>query len=87
MEPVCFPQGKAEYLGSTVAVPVLRVADEPYFPPELQYCPIYCGGQSGGDLLAAFELLQVYIVGGRTNETGQWDICSSCLSFVDPIVR
>ncbi|XP_067109609.1 fer-1-like protein 6 [Osmerus mordax] len=51
--------GKAEYLGSTVAVPVVRVADEPYSPPELQYCPIYCGGQSGGDLLAAFELLQI----------------------------
>uniref|UniRef100_A0AAY4B2F1 C2 domain-containing protein n=1 Tax=Denticeps clupeoides TaxID=299321 RepID=A0AAY4B2F1_9TELE len=51
--------GKAEYLGSTVAVPVVRLADEPYQPPQLQYSPLYCGNQSGGDVLGAFELLQV----------------------------
>ncbi|XP_028846543.1 fer-1-like protein 6 isoform X2 [Denticeps clupeoides] len=51
--------GKAEYLGSTVAVPVVRLADEPYQPPQLQYSPLYCGNQSGGDVLGAFELLQI----------------------------
>ncbi|KAG7463981.1 hypothetical protein MATL_G00182400 [Megalops atlanticus] len=51
--------GKAEYLGSTVAVPVVWLADEPYSPPQLQYSPLFCGNQSGGDLLAAFELLQI----------------------------
>ncbi|XP_038157296.1 fer-1-like protein 6 isoform X2 [Cyprinodon tularosa] len=51
--------GKAEYLGATVAVPEVRLASEPYSPPTLQYSPIHCGSQSGGDLLAAFELLQV----------------------------
>ncbi|XP_058477901.1 fer-1-like protein 6 [Solea solea] len=51
--------GKAEYLGATVAVPEVRLSSEPYTPPTLQYSPLHCGSQSGGDLLAAFELLQL----------------------------
>ncbi|XP_065818496.1 fer-1-like protein 6 isoform X1 [Labrus bergylta] len=51
--------GKAEYLGATVAVPEIRLNSEPYTPPTLQYSPLHCGSQSGGDLLAAFELLQI----------------------------
>ncbi|XP_047457611.1 fer-1-like protein 6 isoform X2 [Mugil cephalus] len=51
--------GKAEYLGATVAVPEVRLMSEPYTPPTLQYSPLHCGSQSGGDLLAAFELLQI----------------------------
>ncbi|XP_054603148.2 fer-1-like protein 6 isoform X3 [Nothobranchius furzeri] len=51
--------GKAEYLGATVAVPGVHLTSEPYIPPTLQYSPLHYGSQSGGDLLAAFELLQV----------------------------
>ncbi|XP_076119323.1 fer-1-like protein 6 [Alosa pseudoharengus] len=51
--------GKAEYLGSAVAVPVVRLSQESYQPPLLQYSPLYCGSLAGGDLLAAFELIQV----------------------------
>ncbi|XP_063069858.1 fer-1-like protein 6 isoform X2 [Engraulis encrasicolus] len=51
--------GKPEYLGSSVAVPVVRLADELYQPPPLQYSPLYCGSMSGGDLLAAFELIEI----------------------------
>uniref|UniRef100_A0A4W6G400 Fer-1 like family member 6 n=1 Tax=Lates calcarifer TaxID=8187 RepID=A0A4W6G400_LATCA len=51
--------GKAEYLGATVAVPEVRLSSEAYTPPMLQYSPLHCGSQPGGDLLAAFELLQV----------------------------
>ncbi|XP_066479336.1 fer-1-like protein 6 isoform X2 [Tiliqua scincoides] len=51
--------GKSEYIGSTVAAPVTMLADEKYEPPKLSYHPVYCGNLSGGDLLAAFELLQV----------------------------
>ncbi|XP_013885844.1 fer-1-like protein 6, partial [Austrofundulus limnaeus] len=51
--------GKAEYLGATVAVPEVRLSSSAYTPPLLQYSPIHCGSQSGGDLLAAFELLQI----------------------------
>ncbi|XP_069477691.1 fer-1-like protein 6 [Ambystoma mexicanum] len=51
--------GKSEYIGSTVAAPTVRLASETYTPPALAYYPIFCGNISGGDLLAAFELLQV----------------------------
>uniref|UniRef100_A0A8C8WP43 Fer-1 like family member 6 n=1 Tax=Panthera leo TaxID=9689 RepID=A0A8C8WP43_PANLE len=51
--------GKPEYLGATVAAPVVKLADEDYEPPRLCYHPIFCGSLSGGDLLAVFELLQV----------------------------
>ncbi|XP_027308479.3 fer-1-like protein 6 isoform X1 [Anas platyrhynchos] len=51
--------GKAEYIGSTVAAPVVRLADQKYEPPQLSYHPVYCGNLSGGDLLAAFELLEI----------------------------
>ncbi|CAK6967621.1 fer-1-like protein 6, partial [Scomber scombrus] len=51
--------GKAEYLGATVAVPEVRLASDTYTPPTLQYSPLHCGSQSGGDLLAAFELVQI----------------------------
>uniref|UniRef100_A0A8D2JGR3 Fer-1 like family member 6 n=1 Tax=Sciurus vulgaris TaxID=55149 RepID=A0A8D2JGR3_SCIVU len=51
--------GKPEYLGATVAAPVVKLADQDYEPPRLSYHPIFCGSISGGDLLAVFELLQV----------------------------
>uniref|UniRef100_A0A8V5GG54 Uncharacterized protein n=1 Tax=Melopsittacus undulatus TaxID=13146 RepID=A0A8V5GG54_MELUD len=51
--------GKPEYIGSTVAVPVVRLADQKYEPPKLSYHPVYCGNLSGGDLLATFELLEI----------------------------
>ncbi|NXT76270.1 FR1L6 protein, partial [Zapornia atra] len=51
--------GKAEYIGSTVAAPVVRLADQNYKPPKLTYHPVYCGNLSGGDLLATFELLEI----------------------------
>ncbi|XP_068590271.1 fer-1-like protein 6 [Cebidichthys violaceus] len=57
--------GKSEYLGATVAVPEVRLASDPYAPPTLQYSPVHCGSQPGGDLLAAFELLQIKESGER----------------------
>lgn len=54
-----FTQGKAEYIGSTVASPVVRLAYQSYEPPKLSYHPVFCGNLSGGDLLATFELLEV----------------------------
>uniref|UniRef100_A0A4X2KXZ5 C2 domain-containing protein n=1 Tax=Vombatus ursinus TaxID=29139 RepID=A0A4X2KXZ5_VOMUR len=51
--------GKPEYLGSTVATPVVKLVDQEYEPPRLSYHPIFCGHLDGGDLLAVFELLQV----------------------------
>ncbi|XP_035279805.1 otoferlin isoform X6 [Anguilla anguilla] len=55
--------GKAEYIGRTFAKPVTKMADEHYgpprFPPQLEYYQIYRGNCTAGDLLAAFELLQI----------------------------
>uniref|UniRef100_A0A8C1KS31 Fer-1 like family member 6 n=1 Tax=Cyprinus carpio TaxID=7962 RepID=A0A8C1KS31_CYPCA len=48
----------AVYLGSTMAVPVVRLSEERYSPPQLQYSPLFCGSLSGGDILGAFELIQ-----------------------------
>ncbi|XP_068789327.1 fer-1-like protein 6 isoform X1 [Struthio camelus] len=51
--------GKAEYIGSTVAAPGVKLAAQKYEPPKLSYHPVYCGNLSGGDLLATFELLEI----------------------------
>ncbi|XP_029447857.1 fer-1-like protein 6 [Rhinatrema bivittatum] len=58
--------GKAEYIGSTVASPTVTLANQTYEPPKLSYYPIFCGNMSGGDLLAAFELLQIPESGPQT---------------------
>uniref|UniRef100_A0A8B9HH60 Otoferlin a n=1 Tax=Astyanax mexicanus TaxID=7994 RepID=A0A8B9HH60_ASTMX len=55
--------GKAEYIGRTFAKPLTKMVDEHYgpprFPPQLEYYQIYRGNCTAGELLAAFELLQV----------------------------
>lgn len=64
-------QGKADFMGRTFAKPLVKMADEAYcsprFPPQLEYYQIYRGNATAGDLLAAFELLQV---GGHQRERG-----------------
>ncbi|XP_015225069.1 PREDICTED: otoferlin-like [Cyprinodon variegatus] len=55
--------GKAEFIGRTFAKPTIKMCDEPYgpprFPPQLEYYQIYRGNNTAGELLAAFELLQI----------------------------
>uniref|UniRef100_A0A8C6MM89 Otoferlin n=1 Tax=Nothobranchius furzeri TaxID=105023 RepID=A0A8C6MM89_NOTFU len=55
--------GKADFMGRTFAKPVVKMADEHYgpprFPPQLEYYQIYRGNGAAGEMLAAFELLQV----------------------------
>ncbi|XP_075197790.1 otoferlin [Anomaloglossus baeobatrachus] len=55
--------GKADFMGRTFAKPVVKMADEMYtpprFPPQLEYYQIYRGNSTAGDLLGAFELLQI----------------------------
>uniref|UniRef100_G1PFH8 Otoferlin n=1 Tax=Myotis lucifugus TaxID=59463 RepID=G1PFH8_MYOLU len=55
--------GKCDFMGRTFAKPVVKMADEAYcpprFPPQLEYYQIYRGNATAGDLLAAFELLQI----------------------------
>ncbi|XP_037541805.1 otoferlin [Nematolebias whitei] len=62
--------GKAEYIGRTFAKPTIKMCDEHYgpprFPPQLEYYQIYRGNCTAGELLAAFELLQIG-QGGRAD--------------------
>uniref|UniRef100_A0AAZ3SW68 C2 domain-containing protein n=1 Tax=Oncorhynchus tshawytscha TaxID=74940 RepID=A0AAZ3SW68_ONCTS len=55
--------GKAEFMGRTFAKPITKMADEHYgpprFPPQLEYYQIYRGNCAAGEMLAAFELLQI----------------------------
>ncbi|TRY83688.1 hypothetical protein DNTS_034385 [Danionella cerebrum] len=55
-----------EYLGSAVAIPVVKLCEEQYTPPQLQYSPLFCGSLSGGDVLGAFELIQISNSGKHT---------------------
>ncbi|XP_019746094.1 otoferlin-like isoform X2 [Hippocampus comes] len=55
--------GKADFMGRTFAKPVVKMAEEHYgpprFPPPLEYYQIYRGNGMAGEMLAAFELLQI----------------------------
>ncbi|XP_030626208.1 otoferlin isoform X1 [Chanos chanos] len=55
--------GKAEFIGRTFAKPLTKMTGEHYspprFPPQLEYYQIYRGNCTAGELLAAFELLQI----------------------------
>uniref|UniRef100_A0A8D3B343 Otoferlin a n=1 Tax=Scophthalmus maximus TaxID=52904 RepID=A0A8D3B343_SCOMX len=62
--------GKAEFIGRTFAKPTIKMCEEHYgpprFPPQLEYYQIYRGNCTAGELLAAFELLQIG-QGGRAD--------------------
>ncbi|XP_077991695.1 otoferlin-like [Glandiceps talaboti] len=55
--------GKSEFIGRAVANPVIKTLHEPYekpeFPPFLEWFGIYRGQNPAGELLAAFEMLQL----------------------------
>uniref|UniRef100_A0A672RKG2 Otoferlin n=1 Tax=Sinocyclocheilus grahami TaxID=75366 RepID=A0A672RKG2_SINGR len=55
--------GKADFMGRTFAKPITKISDEHYgpprFPPQLEYYQIYRGNGTAGEMLAAFELLQI----------------------------
>ena len=56
-------QGDSEFIGRALARPIVKMACEPYekpfFPPALEWFQIFRGEERAGELLAAFELLQV----------------------------
>ena len=57
-------QGESEFIGRALAMPTVKLTDQayeaPFFPPVLQWFQIYRGQEKAGELLAAFELLQVW---------------------------
>ncbi|CAH1119596.1 unnamed protein product [Phaedon cochleariae] len=55
--------GKSEFIGRTMAKPSVKLKDEPYlkpkFPPSLEWFPVTRGTDRAGEVLAAFELLEI----------------------------
>ncbi|XP_051887398.1 fer-1-like protein 4 isoform X2 [Pristis pectinata] len=51
--------GSPEFLGRAFAVPKIKLQDEQYEKPSLEFHDIYKGQTRGGELLAAFELIEL----------------------------
>lgn len=55
-------QGKSEYIGRAIARPHVKLASEPYtppqYPPSLEWYDVTRGASRAGELLAVFELLE-----------------------------
>nr|CAH7741241.1 unnamed protein product [Callosobruchus chinensis] len=59
--------GKSEFIGRTLAKPVVKLKEDPYakpkFPPHLEWFSVTRGADRAGELLAAFELLEILTEG------------------------
>ncbi|XP_054254903.1 fer-1-like protein 4 [Indicator indicator] len=51
--------GSPEFLGQAFAIPQVKLVDEPYTKPTLQFFDIYKGTKAAGELIAAFELIEL----------------------------
>lgn len=54
-----FLQGSPEFLGQAFAVPQVKLVDEPYCKPALQFFDFYKGSKPAGELIATFELIEL----------------------------
>uniref|UniRef100_A0A8D0DJR1 C2 domain-containing protein n=1 Tax=Salvator merianae TaxID=96440 RepID=A0A8D0DJR1_SALMN len=51
--------GSPEFLGRAFATPQVKLVDEPYTRPSLQFFDIYKGAKPAGELIAVFELIEL----------------------------
>lgn len=51
--------GKSEFIGRAVAKPRVKLKDNPYVNPNLEWFDIIRGSDNAGELLAAFEMLEI----------------------------
>ncbi|NXX29198.1 FR1L4 protein, partial [Nicator chloris] len=51
--------GSPEFLGQAFAVPQVKMIDEPYTKPALQFFDFYKGTKAAGELIATFELIEL----------------------------
>ncbi|NWR56648.1 FR1L4 protein, partial [Bucorvus abyssinicus] len=51
--------GSPEFLGQAFAVPQVKLVDEPYSKPALQFFDFYKGTKAAGELIATFELIEL----------------------------
>ncbi|XP_009577365.1 PREDICTED: fer-1-like protein 4, partial [Fulmarus glacialis] len=52
-------EGSPEFLGQAFAVPQVKLVDEPYTKPALQFFDFYKGTKAAGELIATFELIEL----------------------------
>ncbi|NXE14733.1 FR1L4 protein, partial [Lophotis ruficrista] len=55
--------GSPEFLGQAFAIPQVKLVDEPYTKPALQFFDFYKGTKAAGELIATFELLELDYTG------------------------
>ncbi|KAM9178029.1 fer-1-like protein 4 [Mergus octosetaceus] len=55
--------GSPEFLGQAFAVPHVKLVDEPYSKPALQFFDVYKGTKAAGELIATFELIELDYTG------------------------
>lgn len=53
------PQGPPVFLGRALAAPRVKLVEEPYQRPELQFFPLRKGPRAAGELIATFELIEL----------------------------
>ncbi|NWW45628.1 FR1L4 protein, partial [Pedionomus torquatus] len=51
--------GSPEFLGQAFAVPQVKLVDEPYTKPALQFFDLHKGTKAAGELIATFELIEL----------------------------
>ncbi|XP_067402968.1 fer-1-like protein 4 [Emydura macquarii macquarii] len=51
--------GSPDFLGRAFATPQVKLVDEPYCKPALQFFDIYKGPRAAGELIATFELIEL----------------------------
>ncbi|NXS67873.1 FR1L4 protein, partial [Pandion haliaetus] len=51
--------GSPEFLGQAFAIPQVKLVDEPYIKPALQFFDFYKGTKAAGELIATFELIEL----------------------------
>ncbi|NXL02290.1 FR1L4 protein, partial [Mesembrinibis cayennensis] len=51
--------GSPKFLGQAFAVPQVKLVDEPYTKPALQFFDFYKGTKAAGELIATFELIEL----------------------------
>ena len=61
---LCSPQGPDVFLGRALAAPRVKLMEDPYQHPELQFFPLRKGPQAAGELIATFELIELDYSGG-----------------------
>ena len=55
----CSLQGPPVFLGRALAAPRVKLLEDPYQRPELQFFPLRKGCRAAGELIATFELIEL----------------------------